>query len=162
MSDVFWIKANPPVPLAIVLCPMGPDELFGEMCRIKDQRVETVVCLLEPKEAELLGLAEEPDIAAKIDLGFVSFPMQDHQIPKDPDAVRTLAAGLAQRLRQGERIGVHCRGSIGRATIIAACTLMHLGWEAWQALAAIHAARGCTVPDTQKQETWILRYKAKP
>jgi protein-tyrosine phosphatase len=59
-------------------------------------------------------------------------------------------------------MGVHCRGSIGRATVTAACTLIHLGWTPQAALSAIQAARGCAVPDTQEQEDWILRYKAKP
>jgi hypothetical protein len=45
--------------------------------------------------------------------------------------------------------------------VTAACTLIELGWTAKDALAAIEAARGCVVPDTQEQEDWILRYKAK-
>jgi hypothetical protein len=44
----------------------------------------------------------------------------------------------------------------------AACALIHLGWTPHAALAAITAARGVTVPDTQEQEDWILRYKALP
>jgi hypothetical protein len=39
---------------------------------------------------------------------------------------------------------------------------MHLGWRADKALEAIEDARGCTVPDTQEQEEWILHYKAQP
>ncbi len=44
----------------------------------------------------------------------------------------------------------------------AACTLIHLGWKAKDALAAIQAARGCVVPDTEEQMRWILKYKAQP
>jgi hypothetical protein len=36
---------------------------------------------------------------------------------------------LALRVRDGQRLGIHCWGSIGRATVTAACTLIHLGWE---------------------------------
>ncbi len=75
---------------------------------------------------------------------------------------RAFVAGLADRLRAGERIGVHCRGSIGRSTVTAACTLIHLGWNAQDALRAIQAARGCVVPDTEEQLRWILNYKAQP
>jgi hypothetical protein len=46
--------------------------------------------------------------------------------------------------------------------VTAACALIHLGWTPHAALAAITAARGLTVPDTQEQEDWILRYKALP
>ena len=62
----------------------------------------------------------------------------------------------------GNAIGMHCRGSIGRAPLTAACTLIHLGWKAKDALAAIQAARGYPIPDTEEQLRWILNYKAQP
>jgi protein-tyrosine phosphatase len=65
-------------------------------------------------------------------------------------------------LAAGERIGVHCRGCIGRATITAACALIHRGWQARDALEAIAEARGFAVPDTLEQEDWTLMYKAEP
>jgi protein-tyrosine phosphatase len=65
-------------------------------------------------------------------------------------------------LRAGEHMGVHCRGSIGRATVTAACTLIHIGWTPNDALAAIQTARGCTVPDTHEQEDWVLQYRVYP
>ena len=73
-----------------------------------------------------------------------------------------LEAALLQLVDSaGERIGVHCRGSIGRATVATACILIHLGWDAQTALAAIAHARGVPVPDTPEQECWILEYEAK-
>ena len=161
MSDVYWIKGDPPPQLAIVLCPLGPIQLTGELLCIREEQVETLVSLLEPKEAAALGLAEEGPQAIQLGMKFHSFPIRDGHIPHDSVAFQSFAAGLADRLRAGERIGVHCRGSIGRATVTAACTLIHLGWEPHAALAAVEAARGCSVPDTQEQEDWILHYKAK-
>jgi protein-tyrosine phosphatase len=162
VNDIFWIKGNPPAPLAIVLRPRGDDWLEDELFRIKQEGIQTLVSLLERREAFLLGLAEEHPIADHIGLNFLSHPIPDGNIPPDPAAFQIFVAGLADRLRTGERIGVHCQGSIGRATITAACTLIHLGWTPAAALAAVEAARGCTVPDTQEQEDWILHYKAKP
>ena len=95
-------------------------------------------------------------------LKFISYPIPDTHIPVDTASFRAFAARLADRLRAGEHIGVHCRGSIGRSTVTAACALIHLGWTPKEALAAIEAARGFSVPDTQEQEDWILRYKAQP
>jgi protein-tyrosine phosphatase len=161
MSDVFWIKGNPPASLAILLCPLGPSELTGELLRVQEERVETLVSLLEPKEAARLGLAEEGPQAIRLGMKFLSFPIRDGHVPHDSAAFRSFVAGLADRLRAGERIGVHCRGSIGRATVTAACTLIHLGWAPDAALAAVEAARGCPVPDTQEQEDWIRYYKAE-
>jgi protein-tyrosine phosphatase len=93
---------------------------------------------------------------------FISHPIPDANVPLDPVEFRVFVADLASRLQAGERIGVHCRGSIGRSTIAAACALIHLGWPARNALAVIEAARGCPVPNTLPQERWILQYKVVP
>lgn len=162
MNDIFWIKGNPPAALAIVLRPRGDGWLEDELLRMKAEGVQTLVSLLERREAFLLGLDEEHPIADHIGLKFLSYPIPDKTIPSDVASFQKFVAGLADRLRAGERIGVHCQGSIGRATVTAACALIHLGWTPHAALTAIEAARGCTVPDTQEQEDWILRYKAKP
>ena len=162
MSDIFWIKGNPPAPLAIVLRPRGDEWLEDELLRMKQGGIQTLVSLLERDEAVLLGLADEAPIAEHIGLKFLSHPIPDTEIPSNIAAFQSFAAGLASRLRAGEKVGVHCRGSIGRSTVTAACALIHLGWTPRAALDAIEAARGCTVPDTQEQEDWILHYKVKP
>jgi protein-tyrosine phosphatase len=161
-TDIFWIEGNPPAPLAIVLRPRGDDWLVDELRRMKQGGIDTLVSLLEENEAIMLGLAEEGPLAEEIGLQFLSFPIPDTQIPSDRASFRSFVAGLADRLRAGKPIGVHCRGSIGRATVTAACTLIQLGWSPKAALAAIAAARGLDVPDTQEQLEWILRYKAQP
>ena len=162
MNDIFWIKGNPPASLAVVLCPLGGDGLQDELLEMKRGGIETLVSLLEKDEAVLLAVAEEGPIAEKIGLQFLSHPIPDTRIPLDTSAFREFVAGLANRLRAGEHIGVHCRGSIGRSTVTAACSLIQLGWSPRAALTAIQAARGLAVPDTQEQEDWILRYKAQP
>jgi protein-tyrosine phosphatase len=158
---IFWIQGQTPPPLAIVLCPRGGWWLRGALRTYKSGGIETLVSLLGEKEAERLGLAEEARIAKKFGMQFLSFPMPDHNIPPDEDAFRVFAAQLAERLRAGERIGVHCLGSIGRSTMAASCALIELGWEPKAALDAVETARCCPVPDTEGQEEWILGYKAR-
>jgi protein-tyrosine phosphatase len=162
VNDIFWIKADPPVPLAVVMKPRGGDWLEDDLLRMKRSGIEALVSLLERDEAEMLGLGEESSLAIKIGLQFLSHPIPDVHVPSSTIAFREFAAGLADRLLAGEHIGVHCRGSIGRSTVTAACALIHLGWTPQAALAAIEAARGCLVPDTLEQRDWILRYKAEP
>jgi protein-tyrosine phosphatase len=162
MNDVFWIKGAPAAPLAIVLRPRGGHGLRDELLAMQSKGIEVLVSLLEEEEAEMLDLAEEGPLAEQIGLQFLSFPIPDTHIPHQTAAFRVFVAGLADRLRAGESIGIHCRGSIGRSTLTAACALIHLGWEPNAALEAIEAARGCPVPDTEEQEEWILRYKPQP
>jgi protein-tyrosine phosphatase len=142
--------------------PRGGDWLEDDLLRMKRDGIETIVSLLEEDEAYLLGLGEESHLAKKIGLQFLSHPIPDVHIPPDTSAFRKFVADLAARLQTGESIGVHCRGSIGRSTVTAAATLVHLGWAPARALDAIQAARGCVVPDTQEQMDWILSYKARP
>jgi hypothetical protein len=146
--------------LAIVLRPRGGRFLRSELMKFKEAGIRILVSLMEADEAVSFGLAEEPEIAEELGLMFMPFPMRDHSVPKDPVSFRGFVQDLAERLKAGRTVGIHCQGSVGRATVTAACALIHLGWKPSVALAAIHEARGCMVPDTQDQEDWILGYKA--
>ena len=160
MSDIFWISGNPPPGLAIVARPQGTEWLDDEMRALKSGGIDTLVSLLEKHEAEWLGLGDEPAAAKKAGMQFLSYPIRDTQVPARTASFRSFVADLAERLHAGERIGVHCRGSIGRATVTAACTLIHLGWRPGDALNAVEATRGCPVPDTEEQRAWIMAYEA--
>jgi protein-tyrosine phosphatase len=162
LSSIFWIESEPRTPLAVVLCPRGDHQLRDELTQLKQGGIQTIVSLLERDEAAWLGLKDEGRVAAELGMQFLPHPFPDANVPLDALAFRVFVAGLAGRVKAGEHVGIHCRGSIGRSTITAVCTLIHLGWPAPKALAAVEAARGCPVPNTLEQERWILRYKAMP
>ena len=151
MLDILWIQGTPSLRLAIVLRPRGVDWLEDELIRIKSSGVEALVSLLESEEAQELGLDQEAALAIKLGLKFLSFPIQDRHTPPKLDSFRAFAKDISDRLSRGEGVGIHCRGSIGRATITAACSLIHLGWNTNETLAAIEAAHGWPVPDTPEQ-----------
>jgi protein-tyrosine phosphatase len=162
VDEVLWVEGDPAIKIAIVLKPRGDDWLRGDLLNIKRSGVDTLVSLLEPDEAVWLGLGEERQVAEEVGLEFLSYPIRDVHVPADVRSFRSFIAGLANRLRAGESIGLHCRGSIGRAPTTAACTMIHLGWKATDALEAIQKARGFPIPDTEEQLRWILHYKAQP
>jgi len=162
MDDILWIKSNPPVSLAIVLRPQGGDGLRAELLKVKNAGIQTLVSLLEPDEAKLLGLADEAKVAEEIGLRFANYPIPDTKVPHDIAHFHSFVAGIANRLRAGESVGVHCRGCIGRSTILASCALIQMGWKPLDAVAEVEAARGYPVPENDEQLRWIQRYKAKP
>ncbi len=162
VDEVLWVEGDPDVRLGIVLCPRGNGFLKDNLANIKRSGVETLVSMLQPDEAIWLGLGDEPQTAREVGMQFLSYPILDVHVPANVTTFRAFVTGLADRLRTGERIGLHCRGSIGRAPLTAACTLVHLGWKAKDAVAAIRAARGFPIPDTEEQLRWILNYKAQP
>ncbi len=159
MSEIYWLGTRPKVTLAVVSRPRGDDKLKGDLIELRMGGIETVVSLLEPDEAAWLGLRDEAQVAEEVGLKFISFPIPDANVPLDRLEFKSFVAGLASRVSAGEIIGVHCQGCIGRATVMVACTLIQLGFEPENALAAVGAARGCAVPDTVAQERWILHYR---
>lgn len=161
MNEILWIEAPTNARLAIVLRPRGGDWLNDEMRRIRRGGIDTLVSLLEPMEARWLELGEEGDAAESADINFLNYPIPDRTVPQDLATFRAFVKDIAQRSRNGERIGFHCRGCIGRATITAACVLIHLGWNSADALNAIEQARGMPVPDTPEQRDWILLYESR-
>lgn len=174
MNGIYWIYGSaetpltPPAsafepkvetPLAVVLCPRGGRHLKKELTHLKNSGVQSLVSLLTADQVEMLKLEEEPALAGKLGMEFLHHPIPDHQLPEDEGVFRAFVGDLARRVREGERVGVHCWGSIGRAPLTAACTLMHLGWPPAQALLAVELARGCPIPDTDEQLEWIMNYK---
>jgi len=162
MKTVLWIGEANPSRLAIVLRPRGGDGLQADLEEARGEGIDTLVSLLTSQDNEELGLADEGRIARELGMEFISFPILDRCIPSDLTAFRRLVNGLRDQVRAGRAIGAHCRGCIGRATLILACTMIALGWQADQALRLIEQARGFPVPDTPEQLTWILQFRPDP
>ncbi len=159
MSEIYWLGTRPKVTMAVVSCPRGESKLKSDLFELKSGGIDTVVSLLEPDEAVWLGLGDEGPLAADAGMNFFSFPIPDANVPLDAMKFERFVSDVARRVVAGEKVGVHCRGCIGRSTVMTACTLIQLGFTAHTALAAIQAARGCAVPDTLEQERWILHYR---
>ena len=158
MNDIFWIDKTG---LAIVMRPHGDHLLKHELARLQQAGIHTLVSTLEVWEARELGLGEEGPLAHDLGLHFLSYPIPDRTTPPHKEEFNTFVQNLAERLQKGEKVGVHCRGCIGRSTVVAASALIKLGWSAEQALNAIESARGCSVPDTEEQREWILEFGAR-
>src|SRR6201999_3971951 len=123
---------------------------------VRDAGVDVLVSLLTAEDAEELGLTEEGRIAHELGMRFISYPILDRCTPSDPAPFRRLITELRDQVRAGRSIGAHCRGCIGRATVLLASVMIALGWEAGEALRAIERARGFPVPDTRGQLAWIV------
>ena len=90
---------------------------------------------------------------------FVSYPIPDRCTPSDLASFRALVADLRDKVRAGRSVAAHCRGCIGRATVLLASVMIALGWDATAALRLIERARGFTIPDTPEQLEWILNFQ---
>lgn len=104
-------------------------------------KLATVVCLAPRSEVAELA----PEYHAEASRGTLPFrwmlvPMRNFGLPEDPAAFRRDIATLAQALRGGEVVMLHCAAGLGRTGTAAACLLKALGLEAGEALQRVRDA----------------------
>lgn len=126
----------------------------GDLSQLAAAGVDVVVSLLGDNEAAELGLSDEAGAAARVGLAFHHLATADFGVP-DVDATRSLVAELAAALARDQHVVIHCRGGIGRSSVLAAAVLLGDGFTPSQAWARIAEARGCAVPETDAQRVFI-------
>jgi protein-tyrosine phosphatase len=156
--DVYWIQGPWSGKLAILARPRGGDWLADEVEGWKEARVNVVVSLLSFGEESELGLTSEAEIVRRNGLTYISFPITDYSVPSSTIPMQQLAAELNDQLSRGACIGIHCRQSIGRASLVAACVLVTSGESPKRAFEHIELARGVPVPDTAEQKEWVISF----
>lgn len=97
---------------------------------LKQEGITLVVALLSFQEME----QKSPQYARKLrentfPVPVRHFPIPDFGVPEDPAAFLELAGDLAQRLKNGANILIHCAAGIGRTGTTAIATLMSLGFH---------------------------------
>jgi protein-tyrosine phosphatase len=92
---------------------------------------------------------------------FISFPIEDRQVPPSAASVAELVHKMKVSLDAGKHVIVHCRQGIGRTGLIAACLLAESGMETGAALDLLSAARGLPIPETMEQKAWVERFAGK-
>ncbi len=160
LTGLFWVEGPWLGRMAISPRPRGGDWLDDEMKGWRRTGVDVVVSLLEPDEAEDLGLDEEPRYCEANDMEFYSLPIVDRSVPgSDAEAARLLAA-LEEALNRGKSVAIHCRQGIGRAGLIASTLLVETGISPSEAIQRVSAARHAPVPETAEQRAWIDSFAA--
>lgn len=153
--NIYWIPGTWAGNLAILGRPRGGDWLTDEVEGWRDAGVQVVVSLLSEDEELELGLSNERRLVDAGGLSFISFPINDYDVPSSEAALRRLVNDLAQLLDQGQNVGIHCRAGVGRSSVVAACLFVNHGESAEISFARISTARGLAVPDTVAQREWV-------
>lgn len=153
---IYWLENTWPGRLAIVARPRGGDWLGDEIAAWASANLDVIISLLEEDEAAELGLVKEGELCRAAGLVFISFPVVDRSVPASREEVLVLAGKLGALLKEGKNIGIHCRQSVGRASLLTTSVLIGLGVEPQDALLQISDARGCEVPETPQQLEWLM------
>ncbi|MBN9501413.1 MAG: dual specificity protein phosphatase family protein [Armatimonadetes bacterium] len=138
--------------------PHSGDRLGQDLQYWRLEGLETIVCLLAHDEVKDLGLKSEGRLWAEMGGDFIHFPITDRGVPTSVKETIALVQEITAQLRAGTSVGVHCRAGIGRASLIAACTLHQLGISHRDIYPAISRARGIQVPDTSQQIDWLDQF----
>ncbi|GAA2001826.1 tyrosine protein phosphatase [Nocardiopsis rhodophaea] len=146
--------------LSTMARPRGMDWLDDEMNALSIAGVDALVCALTQPELDELGLAMEARAAVAAGLQFDSIPIPDRTVPDLATVLPTLR-GLAERLRQGAHIAIHCRFGIGRASLLGAALLILNGVDPDTAWSRLEHARGLPVPDTPEQRQWTVSLRGQ-
>jgi protein-tyrosine phosphatase len=157
-SNIYWIPAPWAGRLAILARPRGNDWLADEIQGWCEAGVQVVVSLLGPEEEQELGLSEEASLVQASGQRFINFPIEDYGVPSSEAALHELVKRVEHLLSQGHNVGIHCRGGIGRSSLVAACLLVNSGQNVEASFEQIQKARGVPVPDTRNQREWVADF----
>lgn len=129
-------------------------DIEQDLSRLKGLGVDTMACLVEPFELDMLGIPDLPAKVAQHGMAFLTFPIVDHALPADIEAFHAFVVGLCERVTNGETVVVHCRGGRGRTGLVTACCLVNLGVPGAEAIAMVRKARPETI-ETGEQEAYV-------
>lgn len=123
-----------------------------------------VLCVLLPEEEMVqLGIAGEIVEAERRGLAVHHLPIVDGDVPKDLDAFDALVEHVAAHLESGRHIVVHCKGGLGRAGMVAACTLLRVGvfQTVRDAIAEVRRCRSASSIENRWQEDFVAAYAVR-
>ena len=150
-TRIFWLNEN----LGVMSRPLGGDDLMVEIEYWKKLGVNTIVSFLTDEENEELGLEYERMDCRREGFDFIKFPIEDCQVPDSYLKTKALVEILINKINENQKILMHCRGGIGRVSIISASVLSILNnISVKQSFSTISKIRGINVPDTDEQITW--------
>ncbi|HEU5401090.1 MAG TPA: hypothetical protein VFU86_07015 [Terriglobales bacterium] len=158
ISPIYPIEKALPYRIAIVARPRGGDWLRDEIKSLSNSGITVLVSMLTTEESIELQLLNEAAECEEIGIVFLHIPVGDRSVPADEKGFSTVIDQAAELVRSGAYLGVHCRASIGRSSVLAAAVLVRLGWVVEAAFNAIEDARGRPVPDTAEQRQWVVDY----
>jgi hypothetical protein len=157
-TELYWVDGPWSGRLAMAARPRGGDWLDDEIAGWRLAGIDMVLSLLTPGEESDLQLEGEEQHARAQGLEFLSFPIEDRQVPESETAMAAVLRRLDGALSSGKNVVVHCRQGIGRTGLVAACLLVSEGATPDSAVKTLSHARGVAVPETPGQRRWIDRY----
>jgi protein-tyrosine phosphatase len=159
-AEIYWIQDVAPHRIATMPRPWG-DRLKDDIQSLKQEGVDVLVSLLTEEEILYMDLEAEPDNCHACGIEYISFPITDRETPESETVTLEFVQRLAELVKAGKGVAIHCFAGIGRSSLIAACVLVTLGIDPKAAFGLIKRSRGCEVPDTWEQREWFYSFVSR-
>ena len=119
------------------------DSMADDLQAIRNWGATALITLLDESELHVLGVKDLPRKAMAFNLLWIHLPIRNLSIPDEKFDIQWACAGprLAQWLREGQRIVIHCKEGIGRAGLVAARLMIELGTPPEQTINSVQKAR---------------------
>jgi protein-tyrosine phosphatase len=115
-----------------------------------------LVSLLGPDEEDELNLRDEGASCTTHGIEFVALPVPDLGAPVDTTTFVAAVQRLAEQLRAGGSVAIHCRQSVGRSGLLAVSIAVVSGADVKEGIEIVSRARGVRVPETDAQRAWLI------
>lgn len=100
-----------------------------------------VVCLTSRAElAELSPDYHAAAVAGRMAFRWLHLPMRNFGVPEDPAGFRREVQEIADAVRRGDAVLLHCAAGMGRTGTTAACVLKSLGLDTQESLQRVREA----------------------
>lgn len=133
-----------------------------DLIRMRDVfGMEKLVSMIEFFEYQELGIEDLSKQCAELDIDHHMHSIVDGSIPSDPRDFAKDIAVLADELKQGTRMVVHCKGGLGRAALTAACLIVSASdgdVSADEAIGLVQAARGPSALGDPQQKRFVRQF----
>jgi ADP-ribosyl-[dinitrogen reductase] hydrolase len=155
--------------LGLTLCPGKKDlsrnwnrNLDEDLRIIRNWGASTVVTMMEVHEFQLLNVTQLGERVQELGMRWIHLPIRDVDVPDRRFEESWITAGseIHDRIRQGERVLIHCRGGLGRTGLVAGLILVERGWAPRDAIKQVRAVRPGAI-ETIAQELYVLNAKPK-
>ena len=128
--------------------------------QVRDDGVQAIVCLTErdelhEKSFEYAQALENGSVPCPV----LPFEIPDRGAPEDREGFLALVGDVANRLKSGQTVLIHCAGGVGRTALLAISVLLALGQPVEEARDSVSRA-GSTV-ETAPQSSLIAWCAAK-
>lgn len=138
----------------------SPEETRMRLGKLLAAGIECFIDLTSPGEAPAY------DLMLPIGIEYLRKPIKDHALPELPEHMREILDCIADALRSGRKVYVHCRAGIGRTGTVVGCMLAERGFSGdagldelnrvWQQ--SLRSRSWDWIPETAAQATYVRNW----